>query len=105
MRKHVNKLLSFAWALATIALLISCASGNKITYADYVRVRPGMTYQEIENNIGMPGLVLNNGQFLDGALVAKPGEIIYYWRNENGSNMTVSFVGGRASSAAQWNLH
>lgn len=90
--------------VCSVLALSGCANHENVTYADYLSVKPGMRYEEIEHTIGHPGMVLASGQFLEGGIVGTPGEIVYFWKNRDGSNMSVSIKGDRVTSAAQWKL-
>ena len=84
-------------ALLTAFLVASFHMGtpNGYTYTQYQRLQTGMSYEQVTNLLGDDGTALTGS---DGAVKT------YVWTNEDGSNITVTFVDDAVSAFNQKGL-
>jgi len=98
----VHRLMPLAFLAAMLA---SCASHEVVTYAEARQIRPHMTLDEVERITGHKGQRVN-GQTVAGAFEeSNPGQEVYYWKNKDGSGMSVSFVRGQVAAISEQGLN
>jgi hypothetical protein len=59
--------------------------GSAITMAQYHAIQPAMSYQEVVNILGRPGVEAGRGENV----------VSYHWQNPDGSTVAANFVNGR----------
>jgi hypothetical protein len=69
----------------------ACGRHDVVDLQKMHRLLPGMTYDQVVAVVGVPGRPFQAGEYVEGALVPKPTETVYIWKNKDGSNMTASF--------------
>lgn len=69
----------------------------KVTLEQYNKVNNGMSYDEVK-------AILGDGQLISQSSMLGIESQIYSWINSNGSNMNVTFQGGKVETKAQINL-
>ena len=99
----IRKEIAVALGLSAI-LFASCADNKVVTKSEFLKVKFQMTYDDVVSIVHHDGKILRNDEYLEGGIVANPGETVYFWKNPDGSNMTVAVRGRHVVSAAQWNL-
>ncbi len=69
-----------------------------VSKADYDAIGTGMTYEQVQGMIGVPGEELSHSD------LAGYTTVMYSWKNPNGSNMNAMFQNDRLVSKAQFGL-
>lgn len=76
-----------------------------ITYAEYMQIKDGMTYEEVVKIIGAPGREESRN-----TMPAIPGispaltTVMYGWANNNGSNASMMFQNNKLNMKSQFGL-
>jgi hypothetical protein len=101
-----NKLLvALGAAAAVIFILIRLAAithgfrlSPVVTQAEYERIQTGMTYRQVADIVGEPGVELSRSGMAGNIAV------VYFWSNPNGSVLDAVFSNDRLVSKAQSRL-
>ncbi|WP_139159712.1 hypothetical protein [Asticcacaulis taihuensis] len=91
-------------AFVFLLLLTSCGHHDVVTYSKFRQIHPNMTMDQVERIIGHKGRMIN-GEHIDGVIVANPGEVVYFWQNEDQSNLSIATINGRVVNAAASGLN
>jgi len=99
----VKGALLFAAAFFGLVAYVSISNGvspvaSSVTMAKFSRLQTGMTYQQVVDVIGAPGVELSRSQ------IAGISTVMYAWKNPNGSNMNAMFQNGEMVNKAQFGL-
>lgn len=91
--------------LFLLAISVGCSTPKQYTMEQYLRIRPGMTYEEVQEVVGDPGK-----QEMSMEQPAVPGVMavqryeIYQWKNSDGAVLVVQFVNKRVQGKSQSGL-
>ncbi|MDX2215481.1 MAG: outer membrane protein assembly factor BamE [Oculatellaceae cyanobacterium bins.114] len=109
----------FLLAFAAVSLLAGCAAptptstssgstaptssspsptASEITLEKYNQIKAGMTQDQVEEVLGK-GTEMSRVEMPN-----VPVTVVYMWQNPNGSNMNVTFQGGKVVTLAQFGL-
>jgi DNA-directed RNA polymerase subunit RPC12/RpoP len=72
--------------------------GRRVSYEKYNRVKTGMLYKEVAEILG------RNGEELSRVEIAGLQTVIFAWKNDDFSNMNVTFQNARVAAKAQFGL-
>ena len=103
--KHTKLAVKIASAAFAVTALFSACSGGpadeNITLAEYVQIRPGMTYSEVRDIVGGDGIVLSESSYGNYYTVM----LMWYEDDYSGANANVMFQNGVVISKAQYGLY
>lgn len=107
-----TKTISYAWKNSDGSNISVMLQGNKVvtkaqaflqgmdakvTMDKYNKINNGMTYDQVKS-------ILGDGQLASQSLIMNIKDEIYSWINADGSNMNVTFQGGKVDTKAQFEL-
>ncbi|HOW51774.1 MAG TPA: DUF3862 domain-containing protein [bacterium] len=76
-----------------------------ITYAEYIKIKEGMTYEEVAKIIGAPGKEESRTTIPGVSGFSKSVIMVSYgWMNENGSNASLTFENNKVTMKVQFGL-
>lgn len=81
-----------------VPILVSCSS-PVVTKSEFERIKPGMSYNELEIIIGAPGVEVSRSE-----VPGKPKTVTYNWKNSDNSNMTATFIDGKLTNKVESGL-
>ena len=84
-------------ALASVELEVNSASS--IAMAAYDRLSTGMSYEEVEAEVGRTGWEVGRIEVPDGSTT-----VVYRWFNRNGATMSATFQDGELIAKTQYGL-
>ncbi len=81
--------------------LTSCSSQDVVTYSELREVNPNMKLVDVERITGHKGELIKNQNVPNALVATQPGQVVYYWRNKDGSSMSILFVNGRVGAITE----
>jgi hypothetical protein len=94
-----------------VPLAVAGCEGNHdvVTSAEFKKIRPGMTLDQVRATIGADGRRMSPSESIPGTLSVSSDRAlfkdeVYVWINRDGSNASVQVSRGVAIAAAQSNL-
>lgn len=101
--------LMIAALLAPLAVAGCEGSHDVVTSAEFKKIRPGMTLDQVRATIGADGRIKSPLESIPGTLSVSPDRAsfkdeVHVWINRDGSNASVQVSSGVAIATAQSNL-
>jgi len=93
------------WPIVMMAALPlgGCFGENVVTHSEVQRILPGMPIAQVEGVIGVKGDPAPCAG-LDGVIEPDPGEVVFCWRNKNGSGVSIATRNGRVIAKSESGL-